>query len=149
MKADKKRIQGVKKLIEKGYTDKEIALVTKFSQSFINRIRSGKKHADVEYDPDVSLSKEESTRLNTLNQILALNEMWGVSVGENDLYYIHLLKFLGVSKQRVFELYAHLSKKHFNSLWLKSDVQIKLFDPTRLGISSYEYLDLIIDYFIK
>ena len=75
--------------------------------------------------------------------------MWGASVGENDLYYIHLLKFLGVPKQRVFELYAHLSKKHFNSLWLKSDVQIKLFDPTRLGISNYEYLDLIIDYFIK
>lgn len=150
-KENEQRIKGVKKLINDGFTDKQIALITKFSQSFINRIRNGKRHANVSLDEsDTNLfSSAEKKRIETLNRLLSMPEMWGAGFTDNDVLYIHTLKFLGIPKEKVFNLYAHLSQKTFGKIWQKADVQIKTFNPEKLGISNYDYLDLIIDYFIK
>lgn len=151
MKIDEATVKNLKILIARGYTDKQIALVSKFSRAFINKIRNGKKHANVElkHEDRLTFNSAEMRRLETLDKLLNMPEMWGANITENDTYYIHTLKFLGKTKKEVFNLYAHLTKKVFGSIWAKSGVDIKMLNTQKLGIDGYAYLDLIVDYFIK
>lgn len=151
MKLDEITVKNLKILIARGYTDKQIALVSKYSRAFINKVRNGSKHSLVKLEraDKLQIDKKEIKRLDALQKILDMPEMWGVNISNNDIYYIHLLKFLGKSKNEVFNLYFHLSQKAFGSIWNKSGVDIKMFDAEKIGVDNSAYLDLIIDFFIE
>lgn len=140
----------IKHFINLGFTDKQVMLITKASQSYINRLRNNKLHVDLNYDAEeVKMPKDIESRFNTINTLLITPEMWGATITDEDIRYIHLLKFLGIPKEQVFDLYAHLPKSTFYGFWLKSDVDIRIFDSMKFGIKYEDYLDLIIDYFLR
>ena len=140
----------IKQLIASDYTDKQICLVTKMNQPYVNKIRHNRLRKDVTLraDESLTLNKEETTRLNTLNKLLSIPELINSSTDEQDLIYMHVLKFIGITKEQVFDLYFHLSIKQLQKYWTKSDVRVLDFDSTLIGIPRRDYLDLVIDYLI-
>jgi 6-phosphogluconate dehydrogenase len=66
-----------------------------------------------------------------------------------DIKYMHLLKFFMIEKEDIYNLYQHWSKSKINRYLLKKDVDILTFDSTLIGIEKADYLDLIIDYFLE
>lgn len=141
----------IKELIEKGYRDKHICLITKCNQPYVSKIRNGKIHiyTTLENGELLILTEEQRKRLDTLNKLIALPELVNRNTTDQDIMYIHLLKFLMVEKEDVYNLYFHLSKKQFNRYWVMKGIDIRYFDSAAIGIDLRDYLDLIIDYFIK
>lgn len=140
----------VKHLIGKDYEDKHISMITKVSRSYINKIRKNQFRVDdvLKDGEEIVMTVEQEKRLNTLNKILAVPELMIHGTSEQDLIYIHVLRFFGVPKEEVFNLYFHLSKKQFGRLWMKGGVDILQFDSRIIGIEIRDYADLVIDFFI-
>ena len=148
--ADRRQVLVAKEMIEKGYKDKHIQMVTHLNQPYISKVRNGKLQKNtIKADNEVvELTSEERVRLNALNKILSMPEFYSRD-NEQDMIYIHVLKFFMVEKEDVFNLYFHMSKGQFNRLWIKKEVDITRFHSENLGIPYKVYLDLIIDFFLK
>jgi hypothetical protein len=140
----------VKQLIKEGYKDKQICMIAQVKQPYVSKIRNGKIHQQTKIDEfeQVIPYEDERSRQEAMQRILELPELYTPGTTEQDLIYMHLLKFLMVEKEDVYNLYFHLSKRQFNRYWVKKDVDITLFDSELIGIDSKVYLDLIIDYFL-
>lgn len=106
----------VKKLIQDGYKDKHICMIAQVKQPYVSKIRNGKIHKDTKLkeNQELILSEEESSRQEAVNKILQLPEIFNAGTSEQDLIYMHVLKFFMVEKEDVYNLYFHLSKRQFN-----------------------------------
>lgn len=148
----KQKVLLIKYLIEKGYKDKHICMIAQANQPYVSKVRHERIHAAVQLpeDKEVDISERQLKRIETLNRITSLPEfITSGGTNKHDLMYIQVLRFFMVDKEKVYNLYFHLSKKHFSRLWSTKDVDIRQFDSTIIGIERYDYLDLIIDFFIK
>lgn len=140
----------VKKLIRDGYKDKHICMIAQVKQPYVSKIRNGKIHQQtiLNDSEEIALTEKEILRQQAIHKFLELPEIYTPGTTEQDLIYMHVLKFMMVDKEDVYNLYFHLSKRQFNRYWVKKDVDIRLFDSNLIGIDSKVYLDLIIDYFL-
>lgn len=125
-------------------------MIAQVKQPYVSKIRNGKIHREtkLKVNQELILSEDESLRQEAVNKILQLPEIFTAGTSEQDLIYMHVLKFFMVEKEDVYNLYFHLSKRQFNRYWVKKDVDIRLFDSELIQINSKVYLDLIIDYFL-
>lgn len=140
----------IKELIARGYKDKHICMVTQSKQPYLSKVRHGKIHANTKLHEgeEIIMTPAQERRLETLEKIINLPEIITPGIGEQDVIYIHVLKFFMVSKKDIYNLYFHITKSHFNRLWVAKNIDIRDFDPSMINITLYEYLDLIIDFFI-
>ena len=138
----------IKELIEKGYKDKHICMIVPCNQPYVSKIKSGmiQSHVKKEKDEEVTMDSRQKRRLDALNKILLLPELMTSTISEEDKRYIHLLKFLMVDKEEIYNLYFHISKKYFHKIWVSKKIDIRLFNSELIGIPIYDYLDLIIDF---
>jgi hypothetical protein len=121
-------------------------MITKVNQSYVNKIKNNVLHSEVKEKNDLILSIEERARYDAAVRILKVTDLPITKFGEQDLYYIQLLKFFLVPKEKIHKLYEHVSKKRINRYYVKKNVDIGLFDSSLIGIDKYDYLDLVIDY---
>lgn len=149
-KKSKSNVLLVKQLARNGYREKVIKMITGLNQSYINKIINGKLHKETEIPADeiIDMTEEQKRRLNAANKILMCEEI-ATNDMEQDIKYMHLLKFFMVDKEDIYNLYQHWSKTKISKLLLKKDVDILSFDCTLIGIDKADYLDLIIDYFLE
>jgi len=149
--ASRQEVLFIKNLISSEYKDKHICLVTKAKQPYVSKIRHGRLQAKTSLRPDevLELTNEQKVRLNTLNKILSMPEIINAATNDDDLIYMHVLKFFLMNKEQVADLYFHLPKRIINQYWIKKDVDIRMFKSDLIGIPRREYLDLIIDYFLE
>jgi hypothetical protein len=147
---NKQKVLLIKQLIQAGYKDKHICMVAQANQPYVSKVRNEKIHVETKLEPsdELNLDEAQQRRLKTLNTILAIPEIFRSGTTEQDLIYIHVLKFFMVQKEDVYNLYFHLSKRQFNRYWVKKDVDILKFESELINIDRYDYLDLVIDYFI-
>lgn len=148
----KQKVLLVKLLISKGYKDKQICMIAQAKQPYVSKIRNKKIHEKTLplENEELQLTERQISRLNALNRIISLPEyISSGSTNEQDLMYIQVLRFFMVEKEDVYNLYFHLSKKHFSRLWATKDVDIRNFDSEKIGVSRYDYLDLIVDFFME
>lgn len=140
----------IKRLLDEGYKDKHICMIVPCLQPYVSKIRSGTLHANtnLQRGEKLELTTGQEKRLNALNRILEARELMTSTITEDDKAYIQLLKFLMVDKEKVYELYYHISKKKFGSIWTSKKIDIRKFNSELIGVPIYDYLDLIIDYFI-
>lgn len=140
----------IKALIEKGYKDKHICMITHAKQPYVSKIRNKKMHLDtvLEEDELLALTEEQEKRLNAVNRILSIPELTTSGTTEQDLIYIQVLKFFMVDREDILNLYLHLSTNQVRNYWRKKGVDILKFDSELIGIPYKVYLDCIIDYFI-
>ena len=147
--ANRQEVLVVKDMIRYGYRDKHIQMVTHLKQAYISKVRNGKlqKNTVLENDESIKMTDAQRVRLNALNKILSMPEFYTREEGQ-DVIYIHVLRFFMIEKEDIFNLYFHMSKKQFNRIWVKRDVDIRKFRSENIGIPYEVYLDLIIDFFI-
>ena len=150
MDDNKQKVLLIKQLIGRGYKDKHICMIAQANQPYVSKIRNKKIHVNtvVEADEHFKVTEEQTNRLNVLNKIISLPEIFTSGTTEQDIIYMHVLKFFMVEKEDVYNLYFHLSKRQFRNYWVMKDVDILNFDTSLIGIDKQVYLDLIIDYFI-
>jgi len=143
-------VLAIKFLSEKGYKDNHIAMVMKVHRSYVYKLKKGLSRKDVKLDADtkVSFTEEQKRRLKTLDDLLAAPELMTAGTSEQDMIYMHVLRFFGFNKEEISNLYFHLSRRQIANFWVKADVQIVNFDSRLIGIEIKDYLDLIIDCFI-
>jgi len=144
------KILFIKDLISKDYQDKHIAMIAQVNRSYVNKLRNGVLRSDVKIKEGefYTVDLMDVVRQKTLDRIVAVPELMISGTTEQDMIYIHVLKFFGISKDEVYNLYFHLSKRQLGNLWAKADVKIVDFDSRLIGIPIREYLDLIIDFFL-
>ena len=140
----------IKHLIQKGYKDKHICMIAQAKQPYVSKIRNGKIHKNTNLNPGerLELTQDQTKRLEAVNRILTLPEILTPGTTDNDIVYMHVLKFFMVEQEDVYNLYFHLSKSGFRNLWRMKGVDILSFNSELIGIEQQVYLDLIIDYFI-
>jgi len=147
---NKQKVLLIKDLIQKGYKDKHICMVSQANQPYVSKIRNNKIHTSTKLEDGESfqLTEKQSKKLDALNKILHLPEIFTAGTQEQDIVYIHVLKFFMVDKEDVYNLYFHLSKRQFRNYWVMKEVDILNFNSELINIEREVYLDLIIDYFI-
>lgn len=150
MDDNKQKVLLIKELINKGYKDKHICMITQCNQPYVSKIRNKKIHVNtvIEINELFQIKEEQNNRINVLNRIISLPEIFTSGTNDQDIIYMHVLKFFMVEKEDIYNLYFHLSKRQFRNYWLMKDVDILTFDTSLVGIEKELYLDLIIDYFI-
>lgn len=146
---DRQTILLAKQLMQKNYKDKYIQMITGLKQPYISKLRNGKIQRETKLKPgeEIVLTNKQKKRLNVLNKIKSLPENM-TQTQEQDVIYIHVLRFFMIEKEDIFNLYYHWSKKQFNRVWVKKNVDIRKFYSENIGIPYEDYLDLIIDFFI-
>lgn len=151
MDDNKQKVLLVKELINKGYKDKHICMIVQCNQPYVSKIRNQKIHKNTTLmsNETFTIKEKQIKRLNALNKIISLLEIFTSGTTEQDIIYMHVLKFFMVEKEDVYNLYFHLSKRQFRNYWVMKDVDILNFDTSLIGIEKEVYLDLVIDYFIK
>lgn len=128
------------------YTNKQIEMVVKLSQSLLSKIKNGRVHNSV--SPSGQMTSEQENRKYALDKILSMPEFYSQN-SYDDIVYIHVLKFCMVDKRDVRKLYLHFSTGFFNRIWLKKDIDIRKFKSELIDLPYDLYLDLIIDMFVN
>jgi hypothetical protein len=107
-KKSKSNVLLVKQLARNGYREKVIKMITGLNQSYINKIINGKLHKETEIPADeiIDMTEEQKRRLNAANKILMCEEI-ATNDMEQDIKYMHLLKFFMVDKEDIYNLYQH------------------------------------------
>lgn len=132
-----------KKLYQDGYSNKQIKMVTKLSDSSISRIVSGKTYKQVAADSFVRDTVFED-RIHVLNVLLECHEIPGsIGLDDNNKLYIQILKKIGVNFDKVKNLYYDISKKALRKSWDYPSSNIADFDPIKLGLAIDDILDLL------
>jgi len=132
-----------KKLHEDGYSNKQIKMITKLSNSSISRIISGQTYKQVAADSFVRDTIFED-RLHILNLLLECHEIPGsIGLDNNNKLYIQILKKVGVNFDKVKNLYYDISKKALRKNWDYPSISVVEFDPTKLGLVIDDILDLL------
>jgi hypothetical protein len=147
---NKQKVLLIKELIEQGYKDKHICMISQANQPYVSKIRNGKIHVHTVVDSNetFAFTEKQSQKVAAVDKILALPELYTSENMNQDIAYMHVLKFFMVDQEDVYNLYFHLSKRQFRNYWRMKDVDILSFDSTMIGVPHDVYLDLIIDYFI-
>jgi hypothetical protein len=140
---DMNTIAYCKKLHQDGYTNKQIKMITKLSDSSISRIISGKTYKQVATDSFVRDTIFED-RMYVLNVLLECHEIsGGIGLDDNNKLYIQILKQMGVNFDKVKNLYYDISKKALRKSWDYPSSKIADFNPIKLGLAIDDILDLL------
>jgi hypothetical protein len=107
-KKSKSNVLLVKQLAANGYREKIIKMITGLNQSYINKIINGKLHKETELPVDVNIdmTEEQRVRLNAANKVLMCEEITTNDMNQ-DIKYMHLLKFFMIEKEDIYNLYQH------------------------------------------
>lgn len=144
MLKDRNTIAFIKKMLELGYSQKQIGLMTKEYQSRIQRIAARKTFQYVESSEYVSNDFFEMNK-KTLDHILTVPEISGYGeLTDEDKNYIWLVKFCGGDYWSVRWAYADRSSRELRNIWNSSaDFKPHLFDATKIGLTDKEIYFLL------
>ncbi len=132
-------MQGVVKYLLKFYTQKQVAMITKLRQSYINKIANYKIGANATEVSALEPQMEERRQL--LEYFLTVPILTYYGFSPQDKIYIAVLKYLGVPKDDIRNLYIN-SLGGFTRNYHKS-FDIVLFESEKIGVDKEKFLDLI------
>ena len=121
-------------------------MITKCNQSYVNKVKNGRIHSEVKENNNLVLTDAEQRCYDAATRFLSTPDLPTSDFGEQDLYYIHLLKFLVVPKEKIYKLYNHMSKRKISQKLMRKNIDIGYFNSELLGIPKKDYLDLIIEF---
>lgn len=132
-----------KKLNQEGYTNKQIALVTKLPASNISRVVNNQTYTSVDAQ-ELSRDTVFENRLHVLDTLLECHEIaGGMGLDDNNKIYIKILKRVGANFDKVKELYYDISKKALRNAWAYPVGEISTFNGKQLNITPSEIIDLL------
>jgi hypothetical protein len=130
----------IKYLIEDNMSHKIICLITKSRQPYVSKVASGRLHVDAEASPN--FDPAELARYNAIKKIYELKALPTQGITEDDEKYIHLLKYMMVDKDRIYEMYSDLSRRRFAMIYTSKKIDFMNFNASLLDISQDVFLDL-------
>jgi len=139
-----KKASTIKSLLAEGFSEKSIVMILQVQQPYVNKIKNGKLHVNT--PAEMNLTDLEREKYEAVKKIFNASELPTNKVEEQDIYYIHLLRFFNVPKEKIHGLYNHMAVSKVDRIMRKKGVDLGFFDSTLLGIPKEIYLDLIIDY---
>lgn len=144
MPKDRNTIAFIKKMLELGYSQKQVGLMTKEHQSRIQRIAAKKTFQYVKSSEYINNDFFEMNK-KTLDHILTVPEFSGHGeLTEADKNYIWLIKFCGGDYWSVRWTYADRSTRELRNIWnSRGDFQLHLFDATKIGLTNEEIYFLL------
>ena len=124
-----------KKLLNEGYTQRQVAIITGQGSSWIQRIAARKTYNDVsmnDYDFDGHLEIKK----HTLDLFLGTPEFAGAgALDESDLSYLKVLKYCGVPYSAAKNVYFDRSHQEFRRHWdYINRTKLPMFDGKLLNI---------------
>lgn len=139
----KQRALLILQLDAQGYKEKQICMITQAKQPYVSKVRNRKMYADLECC-EVELTPRQQARKDALDKIINMPEF----ITNDYAMVIQVMRFFLVPKEEVYEKFFYVSQKQFGRIWSMKDVDIRMFDSEKIGVSKYDFLDLIIDYFL-
>lgn len=136
----------IKLLAAEGISNRIIGKIIDAKESYVWSVKTGKLNGHIVLEEGEELVLDEVTkrRVEVVRKIMEGNDL-PTSDYKQNLIYIQLLRYFGFSKEQIYKIYNHKSKKYIsNLLWIK-DVDLWDFDSTLLGIERKDYLDFMID----
>ena len=134
----------IKYLAERGFTNKQICIITRSLQPYVTKVMNGTlcKRAEA---TDAEASDVEKLRERNLEMIKACtHKVAAPNASEEQIaQYIQLLRFLGVPREKIRILYGEMSTRHFDILYKMWFADYTAVKPEWLGISQKELDDLL------
>lgn len=129
-----------KKLKIKGYTNKQIEIITGLSQSDVSKIVNNKLYVMVR-EQDYTFDNDTEVRRKVLDRILELRDIPGVGgLSNNDKYYIKLIKICGGTYDAVRSIYYDRPGREIRPAWnYANQFSYNEFDPALLGLTTEEF----------
>lgn len=106
-----------KQLLNDGYTQRQVEIITGRNQSWVQRIAAKKTYNDIsmkdyEFDGHLEIKK------NTMDVFLAAPEIPGEGrLVDQDLSYLKILKYCGVPYSKIRNIYFDRSQAELRSAW--------------------------------
>lgn len=141
---NKNMIAFIKHLKQLGYSQKQIAIITKQEKTYIHRIWHGKAFqyiAAKDYVYDQNLENHKTI----YDIILAAPEIPGQGyLEDNDKYYLRLLRYCQVSYEQAREIYSDRPAREIHTIWFYgADIDMRKFDSTQINIPIEDYQKFI------
>lgn len=144
MDKNRNTVAYIKKLLGLGYSQKQVAMITKENPSKIQRIAAKKTFQYVNPDEYIEEPFFEMNK-KTLDHILTVPEISGHGeLTKEDENYIWLVKYCGGNYWSVRWTYADRSNRELRNIWnQKSDFKPHLLDATKIGLTDKEIYFLL------
>lgn len=144
MPKDRNTIAFIKKMLEEGYTQKQVKMITKEHQSRIQRIAAKKTYQYISSNEYIEVPFFEHNK-RTLDTILSYPEMAGHGpLNQQDINYIRLIKYCGGTYSGMKFIYADRSHRELRNIWLSSlAFSPQEFDATRIGLTNEDIYFLL------
>ena len=120
----------------RGYRQKNICLITGYNQPAVSKIIRGVRPIVPSLD---EITEDQIRRKYVVDTILECKELPTQTFCEQDCAYIKLLDFLLVDKEVINKMYYNHSPYKIAQAHRQTDVGMKDFDPSLIGISQEDY----------
>jgi hypothetical protein len=127
----------IRHLIAEGWPHKIVCIITGSRQPYVSKIAAGKLKPEIE--PAANFDTAELTRYLVIKRIYELRALPTQGVTEQDQYYIHLLKFLMVDKDKIIQIYNDLSKKRFAQIYTSKKFDFRKFHASLVDLKQEDF----------
>ena len=123
-------------LYRHGYRQKIIQIITGYNQSSISKYCHPKK----DYVPSLqNINDEQLVCKYVVDRILECRELPTESFTEQDKYYIKLLDYLLVDKEKIRKMYFNISQYKISQTLRSKKIDFRNFQPQLIGLTDDEY----------
>jgi hypothetical protein len=131
----------IKHLAAKGFTGKQIRLITQSNQSYISKVLTGRIAREAT-DWPVTFTDKEMARYDALIKIIALPNLNTNQVTQWEYYYF-LLRALMVKKDVIIKKFPEIKNSQEIFDKEKDKINFKNFHSSFIGIPQETYDDLV------
>lgn len=123
-------------MYQNGYRQKLIQIITGYNQSYISKMVNSTRP----YLPSIDNANEDQmTRKYVVDRILELRPIPTMGFSDQDKYYIKLLLYCLVDKERICKLYHTVSKYKLAQVFRSDKYKKEDFEPTLIDLTQDEY----------
>lgn len=127
-------------LYQRGYRPKLIKLVTGYPDSSIAKIIHSPKKVLPSLD---GATEEQLVLVYVIDSILECKPLISVNFCEQDEYYIKLLDYMLVSRERIAKLYNNISAYKLSRVLGSRKISYRELNPYLLGLTDDDYATLL------
>ena len=129
----------IAELLARGYHNRHIAIVMNCHEDSVLRIS---KVLDKTEPTLKFLTRQQKQRLFVLDKLLELKPIT-LKWSSNDYYYITILRFLLVPREKIMTMYKGAPQIQVSRAYRKNVPVFSLFDYTTIGVNSEEWFEFV------
>lgn len=125
----------IKYLFDKNYPNKAISFITGTSKSYLSKIKNNQLHKNTDSCGEISpLSDSLFIRYKTIEKIISNLQSLETSDETEKIKYILLLRFLGIKKEAIREIFKDVNNSKFQKYYSNKILLFNTFNSELIGI---------------